>query len=436
MVSQPVFSLFPQPPPPSSTPSPLSRRCRPPSDCTGRAPAPPAASTAPLLCRSAPPSLCARAVGPHRSRATLLRQNRVPPSTARDPAPSGLVCFKRRRPHLLPASPTRSTRTQPPAPRPSQRALVPAAVTAFLPTVVPALPSRCRGFVCFKRRQPRRRPSPPGHGPPPRRCPAARWRRRDRRSRPHQRCRMYGPCWCCSGFRPCWHYRRLDPCWHGHPRRGHAPGRAPGCQPILACCGQRTRRRPHPLRAWPTGLPGDYRRPDRSSIADPPSQAAPWVLHHSSARCRRDLDFYDTFYRLRAGVYHCRHPGCPGGLEGARTRNDPRSGAGAHIGSHSGCPDGYCLASHHRRPLRSFMRHHRPSQRLPTPLDSTPTTSPPSTRRPLEFTTFGPSCLSFWTRRPPTTLAGEGRSSSPCDSTPSTTTSLTMLPPRRPRPGP
>jgi hypothetical protein len=77
------------------------------------------------------------------------------------------------------------------------------------------------------------------------------------------------------------------------------------------------------------------------------------------------------------------------------------------------------------------MRHHRAPQRLPTPLDSTPTTSPLSTPRPPVSTTFGPSYPSCWTRHPPTTLAGEGRSSSPCGAMLSTTSS-----PRRPRPVP
>jgi hypothetical protein len=72
-----------------------------------------------------------------------------------------------------------------------------------------------------------------------------------------------------------------------------------------------------------------------------------------------------------------------------------------------------------------------PTQRLPTPLDSMLTTSPLSTPRRPDYRTSGPSCPSFWTRRPPTILAGGGRSFSPCGATSSTTS-----PPHRPGPGP
>jgi hypothetical protein len=77
-----------------------------------------------------------------------------------------------------------------------------------------------------------------------------------------------------------------------------------------------------------------------------------------------------------------------------------------------------------------------PPQMLPTPLDSRLTTSPLSMPRPPDYRTSGPSCPSFWTRRPLTTLAGGGRSFSPCGATPSTTTSSTTSPPRRLGPGP
>ncbi|XP_035820900.1 receptor kinase-like protein Xa21 isoform X1 [Zea mays] len=77
-----------------------------------------------------------------------------------------------------------------------------------------------------------------------------------------------------------------------------------------------------------------------------------------------------------------------------------------------------------------------PTQRLPTPLDSMLTTSSLSTPRRPDYRTFGPSCPSFWTWRPPTILAGGGRSFSPCGATPSTTTSSTTSPPCRPELGP
>jgi hypothetical protein len=85
--------------------------------------------------------------------------------------------------------------------------------------------------------------------------------------------------------------------------------------------------------------------------------------------------------------------------------------------------DGNCSTSPPRapsgRPIKPQLSRHL------LPLDSTLTTSPPSTRRPPDFTTFGPSCPSFWTWCPLTTLAGEGRSSTPSGATPSTTMSLT-----------
>jgi hypothetical protein len=65
------------------------------------------------------------------------------------------------------------------------------------------------------------------------------------------------------------------------------------------------------------------------------------------------------------------------------------------------------------------------SPRSLMPPDSTPTPSPHSIPRPLGFTTHGPSCPSCWTRRPPTTLAGALRWSSPFDASPLLTTSST-----------
>jgi hypothetical protein len=69
------------------------------------------------------------------------------------------------------------------------------------------------------------------------------------------------------------------------------------------------------------------------------------------------------------------------------------------------------------------------SPRSPMPPDSTPTPSPHSMLRSLGFTTYSPSCSSCWTRRPPTTLAGVLRWSSPFGASPSlTTSSMNPLP--------
>jgi hypothetical protein len=129
------------------------------------------------------------------------------------------------------------------------------------------------------------------------------------------------------------------------------------------------------------------------------------------------------------------HPGCPGGLKGARARAtralEQERTLGATLTAQMATAQRLLTG-----PLRLLRRHHRPPRRLPTPLDSTSTTSTLSTPRPPVYTTSGPSCPSFWTRRPPTTLAGEGRSSSPCSATPSTTTSSTTSTARRPWPGP
>jgi hypothetical protein len=153
------------------------------------------------------------------------------------------------------------------------------------------------------------------------------------------------------------------------------------------------------LRASPSAQPllGPRRSRQRWSRPSPLSRRT-WRLPTTACE-----------HRPTARACHERRSNRP---NGNRTTTPPRTSSGRREGT----------STH-------YLKH-------PSPLDSTPTTSSPTTRRLPVSTTFGPSCPSCWTRRLPTTLAVGGRSSSPCSAMLSPTMSSTTTSPRHPWPGP
>jgi hypothetical protein len=160
----------------------------------------------------------------------------------------------------------------------------------------------------------------------------------------------------------------------------------------------------------------------------------PWLPNHSPTDRQHHLGSHGARCRLHAGRCHRHHPGRCNRLSRMSMHRFPRLRAGTCYGSGLDHSAGHCSASSPRprqfAPLLCQPRGGGGVPSSPTPPDSTPTPSTRSTPKPLGFTTYSPSCPSCWTRRPPTTLAGALRWSSPFGGSPSLTTSSTIPSPR------
>jgi hypothetical protein len=333
--------------------------------------------------------------------------------------------------------------------------ITPAGPPPFRARAAGALPSRSRRWLCLHPPDPRALvPTRPHHQIQPRRWPSSTARAPRRRTAstrpwttsmslpcrtpvpvrltwpPRQRCRRYGPSWCCSCFSPAGAVA-------GSALAGATTPGTDACLAAILSSPSATAAASAPaaslvpsglgLSGYPTciGALTGLLSPTRLPRQQPPgfSTTRPLVADATwtSAMPSIDSALASTITTIQAALEASKE------RERAATRAlDQERTLGATLTAQMATAQRLIIG-----PLRSLLRHHRPPQRLPTPLDSTPITSPLSTPRSPVSTTSSPSYPSCWTPRPLTTFAGEGRSSSPCGATFSMTSS-----PRRPRPGP